>query len=218
MQSWLAKTSIGRPDSFAPERNPHTLPEIEAQTIRQFIRNSGMQVLTLAGYSGAGYQYPEQMLEVVSRALEDRDPAQWLICSGATSCGIGAAYEVAKQAGFTTLGIVSSKALEERVEVSPYLDYVFFVEDSKWGGRLDDGTLSPTSREFVETGDEFLVIGGNGIARDEILAAHLAGKPVTYIQADMNHERAVARAGQCNNRGAIDFHGLAHAELSNLLN
>jgi len=189
------------------------LEKVPPTNIRDFILSTGKQVFALSGYADTGYQEPDLMLAAVRQALSNRDPGQWIVQIGATQGGVGAAYTVAKELGFTTLGIVSWLALEEHIKLSDSVDYVFFVEDACWGGRTDRHRLSPTSVAYVENGDEFLVIGGYAIAKDEILAAHEAGKPVQFIPADMNHE--IARTGKVLKvpLSPNDYKGLAHDTL-----
>lgn len=116
--------------------------------------------------------------------------------------------------GFETTGIVSTQALEAEVAVSPDVDHVFFVEDATWGGFIE-GTelLSPTSRAMVEVSDQIVGIGGGAVGRDEMLAARRLGKPVTFIPADMDHERALEKARRKSLPTPTDFRGAAHAAL-----
>jgi len=219
MQSWLVKThrDLSLPASLWPCVGiPPTATKLSG--IRQFVRETGKRVLALVGYADAGYQDVDGMLEYVRQILVSRDPQHWLICSGATARGIGEAYAVAKHLGYTTMGIVSTRAIESSVPLSPGVDNVFFVEDSVWGGRLSDKILSPTSTAFVDIADEFIVIGGNGIVRDEILAAFRVGKPISYTQADMNHAVAGSMAARKGLPAPTDFRGSAHAVLSKLFN
>jgi hypothetical protein len=82
------------------------------------------------------------------------------------------------------------------------------------GGWLADAQrLSPTSAAIVELGDEMVGIGGGEIARDEMLAARRAGKPVRFFPADMNHALAVAKAARQGQPAPTDFRGAAQAAL-----
>lgn len=184
-------------------------------SIRAFIAERQAAVLTFAGYSGSQYEDPEGMLRHASRILDGKDPAATLINIGATAVGIGAVYEVAKRRGFTTMGIVSALARDENATLSPCVDHVFFVEDSTWGGRLP-GTdrLSPTSQAIVDNSTSLVAIGGGDVAGDELRAARRAGKPVTFIPADMNHEIARAKACKKGRPAPTDFRGSAHRVLS----
>jgi len=168
---------------------PHEVREATLASIKKFIHSKQMTVLTFAGYSGARYENPAAMMEHASRVLDAQDPQKTLINIGATEEGIGAVYEIAKRKGFTTMGIVSTLARDERVRLSRCVDYVFYVKDSTWGGQAPGADhLSPTSAAIVEISASFIAIGGGDVARDEMLAARKAGKPVTFIPADMNHK------------------------------
>ena len=147
--------------------------------------------------------------------LDGQDAANTLINIGATAEGISAVYDIAKLKGFTTMGIVSTLARDERVALSQCVDYVFFVKDRTWGGQVP-GThhLSPTSAAIVESGTSFVAIGGGDAARDEMLAARQAGKPVTFIPADMNHTIARAKAQKRGEAEPTDFRGSAHPALA----
>jgi len=184
-------------------------------SIKAFISARKMRVLTFAGYSGAEYEDPQAMLERASAILDQQDPAKTLVNIGATASGIGAVYEVAKQKGFATMGIVSSLARDENVGLSPCVDYVFYVRDTTWGGTLPGTTrLAPTSAAIVATGSLFVAIGGGDVARDEMLAARRAGKRVKFIPADMNHAIAREKAQKKGEPEPTDFRGSAHPALA----
>lgn len=190
--------------------------EATAGDIRDFIAARNMTVLTFTGYSGSGYEDPEAMLRAAAGILDSADPARTLINIGATSAGIGAVYELAKNRGFTTIGIVSVLARDEKTELSKCVDHVFFVRDESWGGVMP-GTdkLSPTSAAIVETGTTFVAIGGGDVARDEMLAARRAGKKVTFIPADMNHRIAIEKARKKGLPEPTDFRGSVHEAMAN---
>ena len=194
---------------------PREVREATLASIKAFIHTKQMTVLTFAGYSGAQYEDPEALREHASHVLDGQDSAKTLINIGATEVGIGAVYDIAKHKGFTTMGIVSTLARDERVALSQCVDYVFFVKDRTWGGQVP-GThhLSPTSAAIVESGTSFVAIGGGDAARDEMLAARQAGKPVTFIPADMNHTIARAKAQKRGEAEPTDFRGSAHPALA----
>lgn len=179
--------------------------------IEAFKRETGRRVLTLAGYTGAGYEDPAAMLAAAARILDAASPQDVVINIGATAAGIGAVYALARQRGFITMGIVSSQAREAGVALSPCVDHVFYVPDATWGGvDAASGQLSPTSQAIVAHSDAFVAIGGGDIARDELLAARQAGKPVTFVPADMNHQVAIDRARQRGEPEPTDFKGAVH--------
>ena len=78
-----------------------------------------------------------------------------MINIGGTAVGIGVVYELAKQRGFRTLGIVSTLARDGGETLSPCVDLVFFVRDASWGGRLPGSKrLAPTSAAIVANSRE----------------------------------------------------------------
>jgi len=188
--------------------------EATTASVRAFVKSRKANVLTFAGYSGAEYEDSASMLEHASRVLDRQNPARTVINIGATAEGIGKVYELAKRKGFTTIGIVSTLARDEKVPLSPCVDYVFFIKDSAWGGLLaGSARLSPTSAAIVANSSSFVAIGGGDIARDEMLAARRAGKPITFIPADMNHQIAREKASKRGLAEPQDFRGAAHAAL-----
>jgi len=106
----------------------------------------------------------------------------------------------------------STLARDEQVPLSPSVDYVFYVRDATWGGRVPGSTrLAPTSAAIVGSSSAIVGIGGGEIARDEMLAARRAGKAVTFIPADMNHQLARDKAARKDAPEPTDFRGAAHA-------
>lgn len=202
------------PAAAAACDGPQEVREATLGSIKAFIRTKQMTVLTLAGYSGAQYEDSAALMEQASRVLDGQDPAKVLINIGATAEGIGAVYDIAKQRGFTTMGIVSALARDQHVALAKCVDHVFFVKDRTWGGRVP-GThhLSPTSAALVESSTSFVAIGGGDVTRDEMLAARRAGKPVTFIPADMNHRIARDKAEKKGAAPPTDFRGSAHPAL-----
>jgi len=210
--TFCAAGPVARAD---PCDGPRDVHDASLASIRTFVEGRRMTVLTFGGYSGAEYEDRAAMLTHASTVLDRHDPAKTLVSIGATAQGIGAVYELAKQKGFTTLGIVSALARDEHVTLSACVDHVFFVADDTWGG-LVRGTdrLGPTSTAIVDIGTEFVAIGGGEVTRDEMLAARRAGKPVTFVPADMNHAIARERARKRGEPAPTDFRGAAHGALA----
>jgi hypothetical protein len=179
----------------------------ETQT---FIRGFHKRVLTFFGYS-ADYENQEAMLSIVRKGLSKIPPDAVLINIGATASGIGAVYPLAKATGFTTTGIVSSVAAEHMENISEAVDYVCFVTDTQWGGKVK-GTdqLSPTSQAMVACSDVLVAIGGGEVTRDELMAGKALGKPVYFYPAEVSHRHLIQRAGKRNEPLPESFWGAAH--------
>jgi hypothetical protein len=184
------------------------------RTVADFLAASGMSMLSFVGYSGAGYQDEAAMRAIARQELARFDPARTIVNIGATAQGIGAVYELARERGFFTLGIVSSLARDSGETLSPCVDAVFFVRDTVWGGRLPGLTaLSPTSAAMVDNSVALVGIGGGEVARDELLAARAAGKSVRFFAADMNHRIARDKAQAKGQPLPTDFRGAAQRAL-----
>ncbi len=213
---WLSRCLIGAAmvlagnsfNSFAdgPVRR------VSPTEVKEFFDGRGKLVITFVGYSGAGYEDVEGMLDEARQVLAAHSSEKAIVNIGATSAGIGAVYELAKQMGFETTGIVSTQALEYKAEISPHVDRVFFVNDDTWGGfKENTEILSPTSQAMVECSDIFIGIGGGAVGRDEMIAAKRAGKIVKFIPADMNHQAEIDKARNKGLPAPTDFKGAAFA-------
>jgi len=190
--------------------HPPSVREATSAQIGTWLRERDLKVLSFVGYSGAGYEDPNAMLAAASQVLARHDPARTVVNIGATRAGIGAVYELARQRGFETMGIVSTLARDAGEPLSPCVDQVFFVRDAQWGGNLPGSTrLSPTSAAIVAHSQEIVAIGGGDIARDELRGARAAGVPVSFIAADMNHALARDKARSKGQPAPTDFGGTA---------
>lgn len=157
------------------------------------LRSAGRLVIGLTGSSANGYQDVTWVRRTLRTTLEAFDQSRTILLAGGTPEGIGIGYFVANELGMETRGVVSSKAATSYL--SPLSDLTYRITDSSWGGYLPGTqTLSPTSRANVEAMDIVISIGGGAITRDEFLAIVAAGKPAMFISAEMNHEKATARA------------------------
>ena len=178
------------------------------ENIMNFFNDSEKNVVSFLGYSGAGYEYPGNMLDIARGILEEFSPETTIINIGATAEGIGAVYKLASELGFTTTGIVSTQARDYSVPASPYVDHVFYVTDDLWGGFMDEsGLLSPTSAAMVEYSDLLVAIGGGDVAFAELTSAIKAGKEVRIFAADMNHEKTRIKAFKNGLPEPTDFAG-----------
>jgi hypothetical protein len=100
-----------------------------------YVLVTGKAVLSFGGCSGsAEYWDPKAMPSHAARALGSRRRADTLFNTGATTVAIGAVSELANRMGFTTVGIVSPQAREEKAELSTCVDLVLYVPDAQWGG------------------------------------------------------------------------------------
>jgi hypothetical protein len=151
------------------------------------------KVVLLMGYAELGYQDEAAMLKAVRSKLSELDPATHVVCSGATAQGIGKAYQVAKDMGFETIGIVSTLALSSAGSFSPFVDRIYIVNDNQWGGYIPGTHLAaPTTRAFLEVADIVLAIGGgnNTAALLSIATKQYPDIKLTFVPADMNHKKA----------------------------
>ena len=163
--------------------------------ISQFFENEGKKVLTFVGYSGAGYEDSHGLLTIAENILNEVDVSKTIVNIGATLEGIGAIYEIARHRGFRTTGIVSSQAKKCRAKLSPFVDYVFYVEDDLWGGFMEKSDkLSPVSAAMIQITHIIVGIGGGEIARDELITAKKTGIETRFFTADMNHKNAIETA------------------------
>jgi hypothetical protein len=193
---------------------PADVRQARPAAVKAYALGTGKSVLTFGGYSASGYEDPAAMLARAERELAAHRPADTLVNIGATAVGIGAVYDVAKRLGFTTMGIVSSLARDEKVALSRCVDLVFYVPDRTWGGRSpESGRLSPTSQAIVDVSATYIAIGGGEVTRDEVRAMRKAGRPAVFVPADANHRIARERARKANRPEPTDFRGAAHAAL-----
>jgi hypothetical protein len=175
-----------------------------------FFKSQQKLVLTFLGYS-VDYQYKQAMLNIVREVLSEYSPQTTLVNIGATKGGIGAAYSLAKSMGFETAGIVSSEAIQYSNTISNAVDHVCFIEDKQWGGTLPNSSeLSPTSKAMVASSDVLVAIGGNDVARDELIAGQAQGKLIQYFPAEMNHDTAIQRAKEQGLPVPESFMGSVH--------
>ncbi len=147
-------------------------------------------VVSILGYSALGYEEPALVKEHFVSVLEGLDPSEVIINAGATSKGIGLVYPIAKKMGFRTIGVVSSKSLEENGGFSKFVDKIFVIEDSIWGGLNEDDSISETTEVILSISKMIYAFGGHQISYQELGLARERGIPVTYFAAEMDHKEA----------------------------
>lgn len=196
--------------STEADKLPHATEPLAAVRIIEQIKELGKKVVTFTGFSYSGYEHPDQVLEQVRQRLETLDPETTVINIGATDEGIGAAYRIAKELGFTTLGVVSNLALTYSGRFSEHVDKIFVVNDERWGGYVA-GTDKPvdTAEVFLAVSDEIHAFGGNGNSATLLKEAHKRDIPVSYTPADMDHEKADKDRTASQSNG--DYRGAAFA-------
>jgi hypothetical protein len=134
---------------------------LKAGEIVELILARGKKVFTLFGYSALGYKDPASMLDAIRSDLEGLNTEEFSVCIGATEEGIGAAYEVAKEMGFETIGIVSTLALAYSGKFSDHVDAIYIVNDDLWGGYVP-GTMNiaETTKAFLGVSSVISAYGG----------------------------------------------------------
>jgi len=201
----MARPSVA-PIALADDRKVNAMPD----EVKQFFARQDKTVITFMGYSGAGYEDADKMIEEARNVLSVHSPQKTIVNIGATDSGIGAVYVVAKKMGFQTTGIVSTQARKYAAQISPHVDKTFYVSDETWGGFIENTTtLSPTSEAMVQCSDVIISIGGGAVSRDEMTVAKRLGKTVKYIPADLNHKAAIAKARKNGLPIPTDFRGEA---------
>lgn len=166
------------------------------------------KVFTLIGFSAKGYEKAQDVETLLRRELGKKDNKNTIINVGATEVGIGMAYKIAKDAGFETMGIVSSLAIKDKdlTKDNPFakhVDTIYVIKDETWGG-IDPATnkLSATSQAMIGVSSEVLGIGGDVVGRDEMLAAAQKDLVVIFYPTDMLHD--VAKKKNISVRGGAE--------------
>lgn len=103
-------------------------------------------------------------------ALKSQYGDKLVLSSGATNEGVPKLiYDLGESLGIKAMGVTSAKAYDYPLGKMDYL----IVMGSDWGEE------SPT---FLNTSDEFIMLGGGGQAKREAIAASASGKAVTVFQ------------------------------------
>jgi hypothetical protein len=206
-------------------RDPRLWKVETASSIRRLIASLNKHVIYFAGYGELGYEEESCVRRVALEVLNRFPPDKVLVHSGTLlrvggHDGIAEVYRVARGLTMETSGIHPSisMAFADTHRVSPDCDHVFFVEDTTWGGFLDDsGRLSPTLELHLGVSDEIVVIGGGKHAADELQAFFHCGKPVRYFPAEMNYATTRQWATQAGIT-ITDLRGAALSAWNGILN
>jgi hypothetical protein len=176
-----------------------------------FFKSQGKTVLSFFGYSGNQYEDTGGMLDIADRVLFQHSPEHTLVNIGATETGIGGIYRMAKSKGFITTGIVSEMALQYPDDISEAVDFICFIKDTQWGGKMPNSDeLSPTSKAMVLCSDILIGIGGGEVSRDEMIFGKKMGKSIRFYPAEANHEVTIRRATKLGQPKPESFWGAAH--------
>lgn len=132
----------------------------------------------LAGDVKAAYGALGEKLDALKVQYGDK----LVVSSGATNEGVPKIiYDLCSSKGIAAMGVTSAKAAEYQLGEMKYL----IVMGNDWGEE------SPT---FLNTSDEFLMLGGGGQAKREAIAAATLGKTVTIFQGFKGSSDAVTAA------------------------
>ena len=153
---------------------------VSPQAAVEQIKSSGKQVISLFGFADLGYDDYADLEQKVRAKLLTYNTENHLILIGATDVGIGKMYSIAKEMGFETKGIVSTKSLAYEGSFSPKVDEIYFIKDKTWGGYGEYGELTPTAITFMDASDEVHAFGGGDITAMALNEAIKRSMPVFF--------------------------------------
>lgn len=192
----LASTKEGSEEKFVykgismddPEIFQYATEPISSVEAVEQIKALNKTIYTLFGYSKQGYNEPDKVMSQIRSELSKLDLRSTVINIGATEDGIGEAYKVAKDMGFETIGIVSTRALSYSGKFSDYVDRIYIINDSLWGGYVP-GTdkLAETTKAYLEVSDVISAHGGGKNTAVILEQALKRGLSTKFTQADMKH-------------------------------
>ncbi|PTB17743.1 hypothetical protein C9I57_26340 [Trinickia symbiotica] len=130
--------------------------------------------LVVAGFSGLGYADPahldRQFREILNQKIKKHGRHNLIVVAGATDEGIGRVYDLAREEGIATRGIVSSEAQRWGTKISPSCQHVIYVKRPE-----DDWNVtSPEGDSYMvraALGGSFLAFGGGEVAVTEATEA-----------------------------------------------
>ncbi len=183
------------PDSLSKNAIVPWMDAQDVDEIERKVKSLGKKVHSLFGYSALDYEDKPKLLEQIRHDLEKMDPKTTIINIGVTPEGLGVAYELAKEMGFETMGLVSSKFLERGGNYSEFVDHIYVVKDKQWGGyAAGSQKMTPTTALYVKLSDSMTAYGGGDITKITMSEFSKTGRPIRYHPFDMNHEKAVQSA------------------------
>lgn len=148
----------------------------------------GKNVVVLGGYSGAGYQNPEELKKYIRRIVSMSGP-DTLFVIGGTGDGIGEAYkwipEIAKELemkNIETAGIVSRNAAKYGIAKQDYVVFVDTPVDGDKAWEVMDGDRSLMVKFAEDTHGQMAYFGGGPVSKRELEEAILHQVPATLIQ------------------------------------
>jgi hypothetical protein len=184
---------------------------MKADEIIALIKGLNKKVYTLFGYSALGYEDENKLKETVRRDLEPLSREEYVINIGATEEGIGKMYEIAKEMGFKTIGVVSTQALSYSGRFSESVDSIYIVNDDYWGGYVPGTTkLAETTKAYLGVSDFISAYGGGINTVVTLKFAKELGIPTKFEEFDMNH----ALADKAFKEKLADYRGAASASLA----
>lgn len=121
----------------------------------------GRKVISFRGYSGP-YEEPEVLDILLRTTLESLDPQKEVISGGCTLMGIGRVYTLARDKGFTTMGLMMEKYSNQ---LNLHLDYAIIFDEPI---NLSGGPDTYCSQSMVEISTQAFFFGGGKISEQEI--------------------------------------------------
>jgi hypothetical protein len=183
------------PSDLSVDPRVAAAPILTPEALTRVFAAFGRRVVTFAGFGELGYQ-DEAAFDAIVRAELDRfDPPSTIVNTGTLitrgfQLGVAAVYPIARARGFLTTGVHPSVALAHAREhaLSPAVERIYFVEDTTWGGYLENTeTLSNTLTALLAISSELVAIGGGDHTAQEVAAFMARGKAVRFIPAEMHH-------------------------------
>lgn len=130
----------------------------------------GKFVLVFGGFSGMGYKDPEKLQvhiqKEIKRHIDQHGVHNLLIVAGATPDGIGCVYDIAKNLGVNTLGIVSQQASTN--SLAKNCDNVIQIKDPDNSWKVPDDSGDSYVVYAASKNGCFLAFGGGSVTSSEL--------------------------------------------------